>query len=136
MAEQLRPELVVDQVLHPRERDQFAALCTATSPSELEALVPRIDSYLEKVEAAAEESSVTDVDTGRRLADSLRLLVQSCADYDDDQRALVRGSIEYFILTGDDQNDLDDILGFDDDVRVLNAVVDLLDRNDLAVTFD
>jgi hypothetical protein len=136
MSEQLSPDLVVNQILHARERDQFVALCVASSAADLEALVPGIDAYVVRVEKAAGESSVTDVETARKLAHALQQLIAGAEGYSDDQRALVRGASEYFMLTGDDQDDLEDILGFDDDVRVLNVVAELLGRSDLVVTFD
>jgi len=53
--------------------------------------------------------------------------------YDAEARALLRGAVVYFIEADDTANDLTDVIGFDDDVRVLNAVLDALGRQDLLI---
>lgn len=139
MTSSLRPDLVVDQLLHPNERDRFVSLCSATTCDELAEQLPRIATYAEEIETAAKTNELTDVETGHRIAAVLTDLVKTdCAEpsLTDEGRALLRGAVEYFLLTGDTQDDLTDLLGFDDDVRVVNAVSGVLDRDDLHINFD
>ena len=53
--------------------------------------------------------------------------------YTAEQRALLRGAITYFAQREDDEDDLDSVIGFDDDARVLSAVAEALGRPDLIV---
>lgn len=53
--------------------------------------------------------------------------------YDARERELIRGAVEYFVLDRDERRDLTDAIGFDDDARVLNAVLDSLHRADLRI---
>jgi len=138
MSSHLRPDLVVDQLLHPNERDQFVGLCVTTTCEELNAQLPRIQGYLAEIEAAWKLDESTDVDTARKIAAALEDLIKTdCADpsLTNEGRALLRGAIEYFLLTVDNQDDITDLLGFDDDARVVNAVSDVLERPDLRVEF-
>ena len=136
MANSARPSLVVDQLLHPTERDRFVGLCVETTCDELSQQLPRIAEYLDSVEARAKDNVMTDTETAVRVANALTELVQT--DCENPQltapgRALLRGAIEYFVLTGDNQDDLGELLGFDDDVRVVNAVSQVLHRPDLHI---
>ncbi len=52
-----------------------------------------------------------------------------------DERALMRGAVEYFLMAEDASGDLDDVMGFDDDARILNSVLERVGRKDLEVPF-
>jgi hypothetical protein len=75
-----------------------------------------------------------DLEVATRVADTLQRLLDEPDEYDAEGRALLRGATEYFLAVGDADNDHTDALGFDDDVRVLNAVLDSLGRRDLLIT--
>ncbi len=139
MSSSLRPDLVVDQLLHPNERDRFVSLCVETSCDELADHIPRIEAYRAEIDKVAATNAMTDTETGHRIADVLVELVKTdCAEpaLTNEGRALLRGAVEYYLLTGDTQDDMGELLGFDDDVRVVNAVTDVLDRPDLRIDFD
>ena len=122
---------LVHRLLHPGERDRFAALCRPTSAVEFPALRASVDAHLALAEAA--EGALVDVEVGRQVAGALNELLDNPNGYDDEQRALIRGAVDYFVLTGDDADDLSDPTGFDDDARIVNAVAQALDRADLIV---
>ncbi|MDH4148313.1 MAG: hypothetical protein OEY23_24415, partial [Acidimicrobiia bacterium] len=104
----------------------------ATETTELAGLATRVANYLHEVETASHAQPTVDVDLARQVGRSLIELLDG-RHYDATQRALLRGAVEYFVLDDDEQSDLDDVVGFDDDARVFNAVAAALGRDDLVV---
>lgn len=126
-----QPELDLEDLLNPDEQRQFRRLCIATSEDELADLGGVIELHVEQVEANAVPA--TDIDAARMIGDSLRGLIGGGHAFDGEQRALIRGAVEYFIMTDDASSDLDDVLGFDDDARVVNAMLGRIGHPELAV---
>ncbi len=127
-----RNALLLDGLLHPREVDQFSALCTPTRTDELKGLRLRVLAYLASLVAMADSNPGLDVTMARRIGSVLATVLDDPADLDETDRALLRGATEYFLLTSDDGDDLQP-LGFDDDARVLNRVLAAIGRADLEV---
>ncbi|MGH1504565.1 MAG: hypothetical protein ACRBI6_13475 [Acidimicrobiales bacterium] len=125
------PAIDLDDLLHPDEQRRFRALCLETSAAELAELGEQVPAHFEQMQAMA--SHVTDLETAERLSDALVSLIgdgtgPDGAGFDADERALIRGAAEYFMLLADTDDDLSNPIGFDDDVRVFNRVLDRLDR--------
>ena len=125
------PALDLEDLLNPDEQRQFRALCLATTPDELSDLGSVIELHVEQV--AANAGPATDIDTAKLIGGSLCQLLASDLTFDGEQRAQIRGAIEYFIMTDDASSDLDDVLGFDDDARVLNAMLARIGHPEFAV---
>jgi uncharacterized membrane protein YkvA (DUF1232 family) len=121
----------IEDLLHPDEQRRFRRLCIDTSAEELEQMIDVVGIHLDHVRANAGPS--TDVETAELVADAATKLLAFSLDLDRRERALVRGAVEYFILNDDASDDLEDVLGFDDDARVLNSVLDRIGRADLKV---
>lgn len=124
----------LDELLHPDERSRFLSLCIETSSADLAELSSVVELHLEQVKDLADHR--TDVDTAEKIAAALNALLADVSGYAADQRALVRGAVEYFLLTDDADGDIEDVLGFDDDARVVNSVLEALNRGDLRITFE
>lgn len=128
------PFIDLDALLNPDEQSRFRKLCIPTDSTELAELASVVELHLQHVKELADHR--TDVETAERMATVFGQLLSHGADYAADERALLRGAIEYFLMTDDADGDLEDVLGFDDDVRVLNSVLGRIDRADLMITFD
>ncbi|MEM9656513.1 MAG: hypothetical protein AAGA65_30840, partial [Actinomycetota bacterium] len=126
MAHGGEPSLNLDDLLHPDEQRQFRRLCIETSAEDLAQLPEVVAMHLDHIKNNAE--SATDVETAEMIAVSFQGLLSSDADFDAEDRAQIRGAVEYFLLTDDAAGDMDDALGFDDDARVLNAVLRRIGR--------
>ncbi len=125
------PAIDLDDLLHPDEQRRFRALCLETSAAELAELVEQVPAHLDQMRAMA--SHVTDLETAARLSEALVSLIgdgtgPDGAGFDAEERSLIRGAVEYFILLDDTDDDLSNPIGFDDDVRVFNSVLDRIDR--------
>jgi uncharacterized membrane protein YkvA (DUF1232 family) len=125
------PTLNLDDLLHPDEQRQFRRLCLATSAEELSQLTEVVAMHLDHIKNNA--GSATDVETAEMIAASLQRLIESNVAFDDDARAQIRGAVEYFLLTDDAAGDMDDALGFDDDARVVNAMLRRIDQPEFMV---
>ncbi|MGF1596603.1 MAG: hypothetical protein ACFCVK_06680 [Acidimicrobiales bacterium] len=123
--------LDIEQLLNPDEQRAFRRLCIETSAEDLAELVNVVDLHLDHIRHSG--GAVVDRETAERIGSSLARLLSADNGYSPDDRALIRGAVEYFLLTEDASSDLDDPLGFDDDARVVNSVLVKLGRQDLAV---
>lgn len=128
------PVIDLDALLHPNEQSKFRKLCLPTSSVELTELAGVVEMHVVRVKEMGDHR--TDIETAERIAAALTELLNGTSGFADDERALLRGAVEYFLMTDDADGDLEDVLGFDDDARVLNSVLDRLDRGDLKVVFD
>lgn len=102
-----------------------------------EQLVPVADlraevrDYQKAISAKARWSDDVDPSLAGRLAEaSLKLLHTIDDKSPEEQRRLVQAAVRYFVLQEDAESDLDSVLGLDDDVEVLNAVLKHLGRDD------
>lgn len=125
------PILDLEYLLNPDEQDQFRRLCLPTTPEDLAALPEVVDLHLSQIESEAGPNA--DVEAAQAIGRSLIALLSAGLTFDDDQRALIRGAVEYFLLVDDASGDLEDVLGFDDDARVLNSVLDRIGQPQLKV---
>ena len=118
-------------LLHPEEQRKFRRLCIETDASELAQLVDVVDMHLNHILSNA--GAKADVETANLIADSIKKLLTQGIDFESNERFLIRGAVEYFLLTDDADGDLEDVLGFDDDARVLNAVLERISQPDFTV---
>ncbi|MFT7597344.1 MAG: hypothetical protein ACI8TP_000262 [Acidimicrobiales bacterium] len=128
------PAIDLDALLQPDEQSRFRRLCLATSSEELLELDDVVAMHLDQVKQMADHR--TDLETAEEIATALHSLLSLEVVFGDDERTLVRGAVEYFLLMDDADGDISDVLGFDDDARVLNSVLDRIGQPQLKVTFD
>jgi hypothetical protein len=106
-------------------------LSIETSADELADLSEVVALHVDQVQALAGDA--TDVDTAIALGTALRRLLGAGISFSAEQRRHIRGAIEYFLLTDDADGDLDHPLGFDDDLRVVNAALHRIGHPEFAV---
>lgn len=125
------PKLDLEDLHNPEEQRKFRRLCIDTSQEELIQLTEVIDLHLDQVRENA--APQTDLDTAEMVANSLSTLIVSKASFDPSERLLIRGAVEYFLLRDDASGDLEDPVGFDDDARVVNSVLDRIGKPELKI---
>ena len=130
-ADEAESGLDLEDLLNPDEQRRFRRLCIDTSPAELVQLVEVVELHLDLVNENAEAQ--TDLETAELVAEAIQKVLAFSAEFDERERAMVRGAVEYFVLNDVASDDLTDVLGFDDDARVLNSVLDRIGRPDLKV---
>ena len=129
-----RPDVLVDAILHPGERDRFVSMCRATTPEEVAGLRRKVVGQLGRIEGLVDERPTLDADASRQLAAALLSALDDVPSLSEGQRSLLRGALEYYVDESDSISDLDDPTGFDDDIRVANAVFREIGRDDLVIT--
>jgi hypothetical protein len=125
------PVIDLQDLLHPDEQRRFRRLCIETSGEDLAQLVSVVDMHLDHIRSNA--GPATDVETAEMIGESLNRLLTSEIDLNGESRSQVRGAVEYFLLTDDADGDMDHALGFDDDARVLNTVLDRIGHPEFTV---
>jgi SNF2 family DNA or RNA helicase len=100
---------------------QLRKLSLPTSADELAALEAVVSEREAKLRRLA-RSHEFDIENALRCTGELRNLCARAAEFDRAQRYLIRGALEYFLLIDDAHNDLKSPQGFEDDLRVLQAV--------------
>lgn len=117
--------------LSAEERTRFERLCIDTTSSQLVELAGVVEMHLDQVREQAIEA--TDVPTAERIGAVLLTLLAAPTGYAPDERALLRGAVEYFLLADDASGDIVSPTGFDDDQAVVNTVLIELERPDLVL---
>ena len=94
-------------------------LASDTSISDIPELRGRVERRLAELEATPESTRA------HRLAREISALLDHAEDLDDEQRALLRGAVEYFVLEDDFEP------GLLDDAEVVRTVREALDLTDV-----
>ncbi len=114
------------------ERLGFLELCEARSAEELLADRDRVEAHRRSIESAVGSGADIEGELADRIAHALGFLLTDAARWSFVERRVLAGAVEYFIQSDDADGDLRSDHGLEDDARVVAAVCDALDRNDLA----
>jgi uncharacterized membrane protein YkvA (DUF1232 family) len=103
-----------------------------------EALVPvtvlssELEQYASQLDQQAKESEFFDLDTATRTAHLCRKLLAALPQVPDEhQHRLTQLAVNYFVLEEDAEDDSESLIGFDDDLQVVVAVIEELGLNHL-----
>ena len=95
-------------------------------------LTTKLASYTNKLEEQAQHTEFFDLDTANRTAELCHKLLSALpAEPDSAQLRLAQLAIDYFVLAEDAEDDNDSLIGFDDDLQVVAAVIEELGYNHL-----
>lgn len=124
-------EGVLDDI--PEEyRDRYEALLGEAPVSAAE-MRAEIERYLKTVRVVAPMVGFLDLDDAERLSETTLALVGLLRpDLDPLIHRLVQAAVHYFVHEEDDE-EITGVLGFDDDIQVVNAVSRALGRHDLVL---
>src|SRR5689334_13527183 len=112
------PKLI--DALPPAARRAFAAVYPS-EPATQETLSNRIRDYTAEIGDAARRNEFVDVTLSSAIVERLVRLLSEWDALAASERAIVHAAVEYYLLRDDAEDDLDSVLGFEDDARVLNA---------------
>ena len=102
--------------------DRLVALCRETTADELAAMRAIVTERADQLAKLAERTSF-DATTGIAVATMLARALEHAGSLDPTGRALLRASVDYFLLVDDEQNDITTPDGFEDDRLVAEAVL-------------
>jgi uncharacterized membrane protein YkvA (DUF1232 family) len=110
-------------MLNPEMDGKLAALCGDVETGLVTQLILDVQRHVGDVHQALKLNEFLDVSTAERIAAILVNLLGKIELYPKEKQRLIVGATRYFVKNNDAQADLDSLLGFDDDVEVLNFVL-------------
>ena len=103
---------------------------------DLDVLSKRLSRYMEVVRKLAAQAELIDEELAETLGARAQELIERIgADYEEEDHHYAQACVLYFMMSHDDEDDLDSPAGFDDDLEVFNAVVTRLGHDDLVIGF-
>ena len=98
----------------------------------LKVLAGELADYTNGLDNQARRAEFFDIDTAKLAARLCHKLLSALpAEPDENQHRLTQIAITYFVLEEDAEDDNNSLIGFDDDLQVVVAVIDELGLNHL-----
>ncbi len=117
--------------LNPKIRKRFNSLCSFSPNINNSLLVDQINNHVKHIHLALEKNEFLNLKSAQQAADKIIDLINHLDDYSPDQQSLIIGVARYFVLEEDLEPDTKSPLGFDDDIKVLNYVLEKLGKQTL-----
>ena len=122
-----------DDHLDPQLDGEFVSLCESLSVEENAQLKVEVNIHVEKVQQSLNRNEFLDVQIAKDIAQVLNKLLELYPKFQESHQKLIVGAARYFVSEYDLEPDTSSILGFDDDVRVLNFVLKYRGLSELQV---
>lgn len=110
----------------PKAGQTFEKLCQSFPPESIPQLRVGLSAAMERFSRSTGEFLGPHLATATKIAQRLYYLIDNYQKLPQAKLPLVVGAIRYFIIEDDAVPDSTPIVGFDDDVRVLNHVLEEL----------
>jgi uncharacterized membrane protein YkvA (DUF1232 family) len=120
-------------MLDPETDRTFARLCVDVEHALLPGLVNDVEQHVAQAREALAVNEFLDVAMADKVASLLVGLINKIGKYPQEKQKLIVGAARYFIRNHDAQDDMRSLLGFDDDVAVLNYVLTELGHADMRI---
>lgn len=122
----------LERLLAPKEYQQLIGFI-GDSVAAASVMAEKVDSHTRFLQDAADDDEFVEMDLGRAVAGVLHQLIAGVDVLAEEEQQLVAAVVDYFVLTSDVDDDVRSPIGLEDDVRVVNAVVTVLGRDDLRI---
>ena len=93
----------------------------------------KVDEHLSSAKEALSDNEFVDIKAGESLARVSHYLIEKLSGLSNEHRQLAVAAIYYFIESDDEEHDFDSILGFDDDIEVMNRVLNYLGHGNMEI---
>ena len=120
----------------PRLSSVFQKLCQVVDEEELPAILKRVEQTAESQAPKGDEFLGPNEKYAAQLARCAKIILDQYDDYNDEEKGLAIGAVMYFIAEKDFIPDKTPIVGYDDDVRIMNHVLERLGFEDLFIDLD
>lgn len=121
-------------MLDPEIDKIFSLLCTDVHMDLIQSLENAVDEHVEQIRTALTVNEFLDISTAEKIASTLKSLLSDIKIYPRNKQQLVVGAARYFVRSQDIHDDMRSLLGFDDDVAVLNFVLAELGHHEKRIT--
>jgi hypothetical protein len=92
-----------------------------------------VNEYVEFAKQSLSQNEFIDIASAEKLAETSHFLISQFDNFTEEQKSLAVASIYYFVETDDEEHDFDSILGFDDDIEVMNRVLNYLGHGNMEI---
>ena len=102
----------------------------------LEELLADAEEHVKKVQQAYERNGMANIKVAAQIFDVFKAIVNDWDNMTSLAQPWCKGMMRYFTSSEDDEDDFNSLIGFDDDVEVLNACLIFAGREDLCIKLD
>ena len=120
-----------DPDLDDRIQRAFDLLCVPASPDEVKDLISSVSSHLNTINKAFKKNEFLDVSTAKKISEKLIQLLRDIDSCPIEHQKSIVGASRYFVEDVDTEPDTTSIIGFDDDLAVLNYVLKTIGQSEL-----
>jgi uncharacterized membrane protein YkvA (DUF1232 family) len=99
-------------------------------------LKQQIQKYLKEIEKETLQNEFINLPLAKKIARVCLLLLDVYDQYNEEEKKFINATINYFLHSHDDEEDLYSPLGFDDDAEILNECLRLLKKEDLTIEIE
>ncbi|MGG6432742.1 hypothetical protein ACPF7I_01860 [Anoxybacillus sp. D401a] len=99
-------------------------------------LKQQIQKYLKEIEKETLQNEFINLPLAKKIASVCLLLLDVYDQYNEEEKKFINATINYFLHSHDDEEDLYSPLGFDDDAEILNECLRLLKKEDLTIEIE
>jgi ERCC4-related helicase len=101
----------------------------------LEELLARAEEHVVKAYEAHGETGIANIKIADAIYDVFKIVVEEWENIPPLAKSWCKGMMLYFVSSDDDEDDFNSLIGFDDDVEVLNSCLVFARREDLCINF-
>jgi uncharacterized membrane protein YkvA (DUF1232 family) len=99
-------------------------------------LKQQIQKYLKEIEKETLQNEFINLPLAKKIAGVCLLLLDAYDQYNEEEKKFINATINYFLHSHDEEEDLYSPLGFDDDAEILNECLRLLKKEDLTIEIE
>ena len=103
---------------------------------DIKELLREAEEHLKVAREAHRKNGLTNYPMARRIYEIFRELEPESGGWDEDSVEWFKAVVMYFIVSEDNENDLESPIGFDDDAEALNAFLDQVGRGQLRINLE
>jgi uncharacterized membrane protein YkvA (DUF1232 family) len=115
--------------LNKAEAERLTACLDDSGPLAVETLFAACQAHAEEAERIADEDPIVDYQLAAEIVEIVGRLVAEWNDFSEEAQGWFKAAMHYFSQADDDEPDFESMIGFDDDVRVLNACLRLAGKD-------
>lgn len=102
----------------------FKSLCKPFTSGAVKLLREKLEERIGALKLEAKNLAQSDIETGRILAERAKTLLDKYFEFSDINKALVAGAVNYYLFERDCVPDHHPAVGFFDDVKIMNHVLE------------
>lgn len=96
-------------------------------------LKQKVESYVERIKEEITHNEFINVELAKKIRDVCMVLIDEYEKASNIDKKYINATINYFITTDDDEEDLFSPLGFDDDAEIINECLKLIKKENLSI---